>query len=356
MTEKAGSHVPDVTIVGCYPPPYGGISVHIQRLMNFLDRQDIKYLVYSHGNDVRISRPAGRVIGIGRKYRWWISFLIRAVMGKNSRVVHFHYFPYLPYIYGLLYSRLVGNSRVIITIHDETLLKIGRLRRRLWLLCLRATRYSTLITVSRSMCVLLNERSIRALHLPAYVPPVGIEVKKLEPRGPGKKLFAVNVFKLNNDRLRVYGLDLAVRLLGEIKAQYELVLFVATRKDYDPSGWEELLRRYDVGDSVRIMFEELMIDYMENFDFLLRPNREDGYGVSVQEALSVGVNAIASDACARAKGTILFKSGDFESLRETVSAFINKSDTEKRRIVQRAERPDFHQTLIGLYKDNVADS
>ena len=38
-----------LAIFGPYPPPLGGISVHIQRMENFLLEKEIDYTIYNHG-------------------------------------------------------------------------------------------------------------------------------------------------------------------------------------------------------------------------------------------------------------------------------------------------------------------
>jgi hypothetical protein len=37
---------PRIALIGPYPPPYGGISVHIQRMAAHLEAEDIEYVIY----------------------------------------------------------------------------------------------------------------------------------------------------------------------------------------------------------------------------------------------------------------------------------------------------------------------
>ena len=44
-----------IVIIGPYPPPYGGQSVHVKELYNFLKRQRINVKVLNIGNNRKIS-------------------------------------------------------------------------------------------------------------------------------------------------------------------------------------------------------------------------------------------------------------------------------------------------------------
>ena len=47
---------------------------------------------------------------------------------------------------------------------------------------------------------------------------------------------------------------------------------------------------------------------------LIRPSREDSYGLVIAEALAVGTPAIATDICTRAAGSMLYRPGDLDAL------------------------------------------
>ena len=38
-----------IGVFGPYPPPLGGISVHIARMESFLNKENIDYTIFNHG-------------------------------------------------------------------------------------------------------------------------------------------------------------------------------------------------------------------------------------------------------------------------------------------------------------------
>src|SRR5690606_23935188 len=109
----------------------------------------------------------------------------------------------------------------------------------------------------------------------------------------------------------------------------------------------QMIDNYNIKDSIEILFDENLVDYVHNCNFMVRPNLTDGYGVSIQESLDIGVPAIASDVCVRPKGTILFKNNSLEDLNEKVDYILK---TPKDKILMKAENLNFHIRLISIYK------
>ena len=89
---------------------------------------------------------------------------------------------------------------------------------------------------------------------------------------------------------------------------------IGNKIDSDLEYLNNLIMKYGIRDDIEIIFEENLIDYVQNCEFILRPNLSDGYGVSLQEAMDLGVPGIASDVCERPKGTVVFRSNNIEDL------------------------------------------
>ncbi len=126
-----------------------------------------------------------------------------------------------------------------------------------------------------------------------------------------------------------------------------MLFLIGSEKESDKSYLEQLLNSFQVKDSVTIVYEKQLVDYLPNCEFLLRTNNEDGYGVSLQEALDLRVPAIATDVCIRPKGTILFRRGDIDDLLLKVERINDLWDENS------IDTPCYHEQLLELYKDNL---
>ncbi len=100
--------------------------------------------------------------------------------------------------------------------------------------------------------------------------------------------------------------------------------------------------------NVTLHVEQNLVERFYRADLFLRLNREDAYGVSIQEALDCGVQALASDVCQRPAGAMLFSNGDWRDLKLQFENLIGAFDT-----LDFADRQstDYHTQLVELYKD-----
>jgi glycosyltransferase involved in cell wall biosynthesis len=108
----------------------------------------------------------------------------------------------------------------------------------------------------------------------------------------------------------LYGTDLALLALDKLKLIYPkvgLMLSIA-----DGNGFEDLKSSKNC--YVLLEWQYEIWPLIAQSDLFIRPTRSDSYGISVMEALAFGTPVIASDVCPRPKGTILFKNGDFDDL------------------------------------------
>ena len=104
-----------IEIIGPIPPPLGGVSVHIARLIQLLKQNSIEYCVHNHGN---YHDESNSIYANGKKIGWYLTFLFH----KNKNLVHFHQTMYgLHFIYWMLFSKINQNV-ILITLHNEHIL------------------------------------------------------------------------------------------------------------------------------------------------------------------------------------------------------------------------------------------
>ena len=324
-------------IFGPYPPPMGGISIHIFRMESFLRKEGIPYKIYNHG-----SFSDSNVIATNKSPLWYVKYLF----SKKAPVLHFHHFLKFHYLYFLIFG-FCSKTKLIVTIHGEDMLYYNRATQWLIIWALRNTKFAELISVSSKLSIFLNQKGIHNLLLPAYVPPARLNFQRLE-KVAGKDYFLYSIWEINRGiAISIYNMELAFKLLDRRRENYHMLFLVGSKQGSDMEYLFFLIDKYQVSDSLTIIFEKQLTDYLSNCKFLVRTNNEDGYGVSLQEALDLRIPAIASDVCVRPKGTILFEKGNIDDLCEKVD------NIEKYWMEDEIVAPNYHTQLLEIYKKTL---
>ena len=125
MKERIAAVGPEVALVGPFPPPYGGVSVHIQRLFFRLKSEGIPVTLHTPAtNDetdaakLRDGAIVVRRAWWGRKYfqYWGHSWLVHHAWRCTGRVIHCHeLFDLAPHIWMIC---AIGK-RAVVTVHDQ---------------------------------------------------------------------------------------------------------------------------------------------------------------------------------------------------------------------------------------------
>lgn len=327
-----------IGIFGPYPPPLGGISVHIKRMEPFLGKAHIDYTIFNHGYTEN-----KRVVATKKKPLWYLKlFFIKA-----HNTFHFHQFFLLHFIYYCIFS-LLRKEKLIVTIHSERILSYNKLKQNIVLFFIRNTKKMKLISVSQNLNNYLNERRINSIFLPAYVPPYLVEEVKIES---SKNMILFSVWKFNEKLANeIYNVPIAFEYLSRNKEKFEMLFMIGNESGSDKKYLHKLIDQYGINSNIKIIYNENLVNYLNNCKLLLRPNISDGYGVSIQEALDLGIPAVASDVCKRPKGTVLFKSNNIEDLSKKIEYIIK---TPLRKFLQEKEDLDYHHQLIEIYKTSI---
>lgn len=320
-----------LAIYGPYPPPLGGISVHIKRIEHFLKKANIDYTIFNFG-----SYEKENVIPTNKSVFWYL----RILFIKKYNLIHFHEMVIkIDYLYYLIFSHL-NKTSFIITIHSGVVSRFN-------LFCLSKTKNLKVISVSNDINELLVSKNINSVFLPAYVPPSNVQtvsVKKDE-----RKLFIFSVWKMDAKLSEnIYNIPLAFEFLKRNKKEYSMLLLIGNKNISDTTYLNGLISKYDLLDSVLVLYDKNLVDYIKNCDFLLKTNKIDGYGIALQEAMDLGIPAIASDVCLRPMGTVLFKDNNIEDLSQKISETMEKP---KNSFLSEKEDLQYHLELIKIYKN-----
>lgn len=349
-----------ITLIGTYPPPYGGVSIHIKRLNLALQRRGLKVAVLAQPDS---DSDDDGVCPTRLGPSWYIHQLLR----RNTGVLHFH-------TSGLNSRRLLLLSvlaflgkPVVITFHsfrDEPqahLLKFSSMPS----LALRAFPHIICVGAEvRDKIVGLGVNPSRTSVISSYLPPVlnDDDRRQIHPdvdrflnsHHPVITASAYRLVFFEGEDL--YGLDLCVELCRHLIRNYPHLGFVFSLPDIGDEGYyASILQRisdYDLDN--HFCFSHTLAEYwpiIERSSLFVRPTNTDSYGVSVAEAIDLGVPAIASDVCERAPGTILFRKRDFQDLLEKTRMVLDNLDEHKRRLANhRIGQTGTVDRIIAVYR------
>jgi glycosyltransferase involved in cell wall biosynthesis len=337
-----------VLLIGDYPPPYGGISVHVQQLADFLRRQGVACAVLdiAPGSDpkpgaIRVNGSLGFLRTLIRFYR----------KGYVSHIhTNGHNFKSWLAIAVTAWSGFFFGRRNIATLHSGLMPAYaagGRGRK--GLIRLAVWPLGGVIAVNRKIERALLERKVSPSCisvLPAFA--LGPRAERVPAwAGDYRKRFSpliASAVYLEKE----YGTDLLVKACVALRPKYPRLGCLIMGSGAEESAIRAQIRA-EKGEDFLILLgnvpHDLCLSLMERSDLFVRPTLFDGDAISVREALALGVPTVASDVGFRPPGTRLFKPGDVADL-----AFqIDRALQEGRPPAASEEIPENLVLLRGVY-------
>ncbi|MGE5363881.1 MAG: hypothetical protein ACM3SM_07090 [Bacteroidota bacterium] len=304
-------------IIGQTPPPTGGVSIHVMRLLRQLKEDNIVHRHLSPRNN-------------SLKDYFYFSRGVDTVHLNISN-------PMAIFLLSVFYRTL--GKRIILTVHGE----LGNRK-----IIDNILMYSAIVVSAHTL--VLNRISLeRALRfnrnikmITAFIPPGGNEYCSLqETRSQElssyiqkyKMSFCTNAFeaKLDIRRNEIYGISGLINIFSGFS---DLCLIISN----PTNTYMEYLRKKNIAipENVKIItFPHSFIDIIQMTDCFLRATTTDGDSVSIREALWLGKAVICSDCVSRPEGCILYKNLDWDDLRDKINRFENRK-SEKMMNIQTA--------------------
>ena len=354
-----------VALVGPYPPPYGGVSVHIKRLQSRLAATGIRCRVYC-----QLSASPGReehVIHTAIKFSWhaWIpEFAWRC----NASIVHFHDGWYWA---PAAWVMLLRGKKVVMTIHDQEAGTVGWracswLERRVsgWLF-----RHPRVWWVAVSPVVKrqLTEKGVppeRITVAPAYLParddvdasslPAYVR-DFLSAHSPVLSTYAWRL-TIDGQGIDMYGFDQCIEMIGALKPEFPGIgLAISLPLAEDIGYFRDLKARIAAAgleDNVLFIAEPLEEVHLlwKASDVFLRATNTDGDAVAVREALSQHVPVVASDASLRPGGTVLFETRNLQAMTRAVREVLDHHETHVQAL-ETVSIDDNFLPILELYRE-----
>ena len=321
-----------VAQVGPYPPPYGGVSVHIKRLHRRLTALNISSRVYCQS----LSTPAAKENVVPVSNFSWHDWILEHGWRCNASIVHFHD----GWCWGpAALAMLLRGKPVVMTFHNQEAGGVmwrwaSPLQRRAsrWLLRHPRVWWVAVSQEVRRQLIVLGVPPARISVAPAYIPPRADEDSPILPAnvrdflGTHSPVLSTYAWKLAIDAqgIDVYGFDQCLEMIKSLKADFPKIgLGISLPQISNVGYFRDLKARitaYGIEDNVLFITEPLVAIHRlwQASDVFVRATNTDGDAVAVREALSMRVPVVASDASERPDGVVLFEARNLEAMSDAV--------------------------------------
>lgn len=332
-----------VSLIGPYPPPYGGVSIHIQRLKERLDSSGIACTVSDFSN---VFKKEPNVIVSGNSkwdlIRWLISHLFR-----RENIIHYHG-NNSPIITSILCLTCMKRKKIVLTLHSFRYdAENMRVADKFFFLVARLVPIFFIVVGPeiKNKIMSLGIKSDRIEIIQSFIPPCVREEEIAEvPKEVWRfmnchtPVISANASKIvfyNNQDL--YGLDMCIELCAKLKQYYPRIGLVFALPDIGDYEYLDKMKRRieEKGIKENFLFQSepcQLYPILMKSDIFTRPTNTDSYGISVAEAIYYRIPAIASDVCLRPEGTILFENRNTSDFISKVKDVLDNYNIYKGRL------------------------
>ncbi len=326
--------------IGIYPPPIGGISIHLQRLKEYLDKEGMENVIIDVSKEINKEK-----INNGIKVMAWKKAIIYLFFQKKE-ILHFHNFGWKNiFIYYILGFR----HFTILSFHNERFLdeinKAPRFMQRLTIKFINTINY---IIVDSQKCYALAEQIVenksKIVVIPEFIPP--LEIPDLDEQSKIIQLCQKHTFLLSSNAFQIsfhqgidlYGIDILIKLTARLSNENIDVAFCFLLPEIGDNNYffklKEEIMRLNISDRFIFITNPLKeaSSLWKHSNLVIRATNTDGNSLSVLESLYVGTPVIASDCVPRPEGVVLFKTRDFDDLYEKTKNVLLNIDKYKNKV------------------------
>ena len=344
-----------IALIGTFPPPIGGTSIHIKRLYEKLSTDGFEVVVYNTSGQKE--NNIKDCISV-ENYRHWI---MRYIFSMEEDIIHSHTHEWKERAV-LSLAASIKHKKSIFTFHSlrDEYAALSILEK--LLVRLTFSKADVLICTSIAIKKKLLEwgcPSKKLFQIGPYINPTQSEMQEMpaddivEFRHRHKFVVVANASNNNHyNGSDLYGLDMCIYLIDFLKAKtIDCGLIFAQTKITDSQYFQDickLIENKGLEDRVLIVRKKMsLIPILRDADIFLRPTNTDSWPLSVSESLTLGIPVIASDACKREQGAILFKNRNQSDFNKVVLDCLNNLCD----ISRNGQVVDSYKEIVNLYKD-----
>lgn len=348
-----------IAILSSLGPPWGGVGMHISRLLYRLKAAGIPYVMYDQLGKTISSM---NVVASDRSLKGLIKF----IFSVKEDIIHLH----TSNLYGLLFLAAILKMRgkkIISTFHNQNVVRIFNSKG----LIIKSTIKMLLPNIDHIICVNNNiysymismkVRPNKLSLIPAFLPPSDAEISEsnlskevlsfMEAHQPIIGSHGWFGYFVNN--VHVYSFDMITELIRKVVAIYPKVGFYTVITDtYDNDHRNKIIKERKINglEENWLIIEQPSLNAVALFkksDLFLRPTITDGDSVSIRECLYLGIPVIASDCVPRPDACIVFKSRDQVHFEESVLRTIADLPNAKKKTLE-FPMPDDSDKIMKVY-------
>jgi glycosyltransferase involved in cell wall biosynthesis len=317
-----------IIIIGPHPPPFGGVVAHIKRTKAKLERQNNIVHIFDATKEKQ-------------------SFFKKLLSYKPDVVIVHEPSLSRKRLLTTTLLKKVFRYKIISVEHNcRILYNYSKFNKKLFQKLIKSVDSIVVIGKNTETCYFDNKaikiNSIISVESP-YLPPNFSEEEEILKKHPQhihdfihahSPLITANAFApslINGEDM--YGFDMCVELIRNLKKTYPNIgllfgICIMGTKEQQ----KHLKKIVSTVKSLKLENSFCFFTGTQEFwplikksDLFVRPTLSDTFGLSVQEAIDVGVPCVASDVCIRPKGTILFCKKNQAELLSTVTCVLQKN-------------------------------
>jgi glycogen(starch) synthase len=309
-----------ILLVGPFPPPHGGVSVHVLTLQCLLRKSGIPCSVL---NIDRRAPNSDQYVPIRGPLHFMLLLSGYSLKGWSLHV-HINGHNIKSWIVAFA-AGLVGvtGPGSMLTIHSGMSAAYLNDRRSGRLLAWATSKlYRHIIAVNSEIKDVLCSLSVaeaRIEILPAFLPAPAALLElpaNFESWSRGRHPVISTVLFFRPE----YGFELLTQAISELRKKHpRLGCVVMGDSESRPKGMPEHM--FAIGD----VTHESCLAVIARSDIFVRATFADGDAISVREAIALGTPVVASDVVSRPVGTLCFKTGDARDLASKIESLLSGS-------------------------------
>lgn len=345
-------HKKRILLIGPYPPPYGGVSVHILRFKNLLkDKFDFSFI-----DESSLKKKEYFNLRSFNIYKY-----CKAV--NNTEILFVHSGNLIVRIFHLFAGKIF-SKKTILVLHGFTskppkiiFLFLGFIYRAADLVIAVNSDIKNRLKLPDRKCIIKE----------AFIPPIITDEPELpanitsllcKHKKEGKIFVCANAFRLEiYENQDLYGLDLCIEVtkrLVEKKVPLIFIFVVSSIEQNDELYFknQKLIKELNLNENFFLIHEKLsFVKLMQESDIIVRPTNTDGDSLTIREALFLNKEILTSDVTERPIGVKLFQNrniNDFEIQLEKLlyGKNVNSFNSTENYNYLNEELKDFYSNLI----------
>lgn len=344
-------------MLSAVPPPYGGVTVNVDRLLSRLHAEGLAVRLYEQTGKCD---PERHMVPLSRSPLTTLKLLATL----PEAVLHLHT-NHVRAIMGVAAVLRLRGRGYVVSFQSHAPMRaykaMGPTQRALFRRTLRGA--LGVVAVGREIRAWVVEMGVpqgRVLWVPGFLLPSPRELAPsavpphvaafVEGRSP--VIGSHGAFGYMVEGIHIYSFDILAQAIARWARRWpDAAFYSLVSHTYDEEHRDEILQmRQELGLADRWMLVEEPFPAAALFrqtDIFLRPTTTDGDSVSIRECLHLGVSVVASDSVVRPDGVVIFRDRDVDDLEAKVVGLWERGEGK---LTAPLPQEDFAGPLVELYR------